>query len=86
MPPKLVEDMTEEDRKEYFHWLNYCNKEGGCLICDRMLCDQKVKREHLRTFYNDVNRGTECLSGYLRKDDDYGKQSDNQKGETEVAG
>lgn len=55
MPPKLVEDMTEEDRKAYFHWLNYCNKEGGCAICDRVSCEQKQKKEHLRTFYNGYN-------------------------------
>jgi len=62
MPPKLVADMTEAERKEYFHWLHFCNKEDGCLVCDRDLCDQKVKKEQLRNFYNDLNRGTECVS------------------------
>lgn len=57
MPPKLVEDMTEEEHKNYLHWLNYCNKEGGCLVCDQLFCEQKIKKEHLRNFYNDLDRG-----------------------------
>lgn len=62
MPPKFVKDMTEEERKEYFHWLNYCNKEGGCIVCDREFCDQRAHKEHLRNFYNDFNRRDENVS------------------------
>ena len=55
MPPKLVSELTEEDYKGYLFWLNYCCREGGCMVCDRPFCEGREKKMFMEVYFKNGN-------------------------------
>ena len=56
MPPKLVSELTEEEYKGYLFWLNYCCREGGCMVCDRPFCEGREKKMFMEELKMEITK------------------------------